>query len=59
MFEEYKDVVGIDELCKMLGVGRNKAYALIKNGVIKSFTIGKVKKIPKSWIVEYIINSSN
>lgn len=59
MFDAYGDVVGIDELTRMLGIGKNKAYSLIKNGEIKSFTIGKVKKIPKSWIVEYIINSSN
>ena len=42
----------------MLGVGKNKAYALINNGDIKSFKIGKVNKIPKAWVVEYIINNA-
>lgn len=54
MFEDYKDVVGIEELTKMLGIGKNKAYELVNLGIIKSFKIGKVHKIPKRWIIEYI-----
>jgi len=29
LFENYNDVVGIEDLCKMLCVGRNTAYKLI------------------------------
>lgn len=54
MFEEYKDVVSIKELVKMLGIGKNKAYELINSGQIKSFKIGKIHKIPKTWIIDYI-----
>ncbi|MBU3172777.1 helix-turn-helix domain-containing protein [Clostridium estertheticum] len=38
----------------MLDIGKNKAYELINSGIIKSFKIGKVHKIPKVWIVDYI-----
>lgn len=54
LFEDYKDVVNIDDLTKMLGIGKNKAYELINSGQIKSFKIGKVHKIPKRWIIDYI-----
>lgn len=54
MFENYKDVVNIEELTQMLDIGKNKAYELINSGIIKSFKIGKVHKIPKVWIVDYI-----
>lgn len=54
LFEDYKDVVNIEELTQMLDIGKNKAYELINSGVIKSFRIGKVHKIPKIWIIEYI-----
>lgn len=54
MFEDYKDVVNINDLMKMLHIGRNKAYALINTGEIKSFKIGKVHKIPKRWVIDYI-----
>ncbi|MBU3153515.1 helix-turn-helix domain-containing protein [Clostridium estertheticum] len=54
MFENYKDVVNIEDLTQMLDIGKNKAYELINSGIIKSFKIGKVHKIPKVWIVDYI-----
>ncbi|MGV8979923.1 helix-turn-helix domain-containing protein [Clostridium sp.] len=54
MFENYKDVVNIEELSQMLNIGKNKAYDLINSGGIKSFKIGKIHKIPKAWIIEYI-----
>lgn len=54
LFEEYKDVVNIEDLMKMLCIGRNKAYELVITGQIKSFKIGKVYKIPKRWVIDYI-----
>lgn len=41
MFENYKDLVGINELREMLGgIGRNKAYGLLKANKIKHVKIG-------------------
>jgi len=54
LFENYKDVVNIEDLTQMLNIGRNKAYELINSGIIKSFKIGKIHKIPKVWIMDYI-----
>jgi len=54
LFENYKDVVNIEDLTQMLGIGKNKAYKLINSGIIKSFKIGKIHKIPKVWIMDYI-----
>ena len=54
MFEDYKDVVNIEELAQMLDIGKNKAYELINSCEIKSFKIGKIHKIPKIWVIEYI-----
>lgn len=54
MFKEYKDVVGIDDLCSMLGIGKNTAYKLINSGAIKSVKIGRVHKIPKVYVLEYL-----
>ena len=54
MFENYKDVVNIEDLTQMLDIGKNKAYELINSGIIKSFKIGKIHKIPKVWIMDYI-----
>ena len=38
---EYPDVITIKELMEILGIGRNKAYELLKSGKIVSFKEGK------------------
>ena len=35
MFSNYPDIVGIGDIQKMLKIGRNKVYELLKNGEIK------------------------
>ena len=57
MFPEYPDVLDVDDLCKALGIGKNTCYKLLKSGSIKSMRIGNVHKIPKVWLIEYIINN--
>lgn len=54
MFSAYPDVVSVDELTKMLGIGKNTAYKLINDKVIKSVQIGRQHKIPKIYIIEYL-----
>jgi len=54
MFKEYPDVVNVSELQKMLGVGRNTAYTLLKNNKIPSIRIGRVHKIPKANVIKYL-----
>ncbi|MDD4772922.1 MAG: helix-turn-helix domain-containing protein [Eubacteriales bacterium] len=57
MFEDYPDVVTINDLVKMLNIGRNSAYKLIKEKKIKSIQIGKVHRIPKIYIIDYLENA--
>ena len=54
MFREYPDVVGVSQLQKMLGVGRNTAYDLLKNNKIHSIRIGRVHRIPKKNVIKYL-----
>lgn len=59
MFQkDYNDMVTIDELCEMLAIGRNTAYSLLKSSEIKAFKIGRVWKIPREAISEYVLRSS-
>jgi len=48
MFHGYPDVVTVNQLCKMLGIGRNTAYSLLKSGRLKSVRIGIKYRIPTS-----------
>ena len=56
MFAEYPDIVTVVELQKMLQIGRNTAYNLIKSGKIKSVSVGKKIIIPKCCVIDYLIN---
>ena len=56
MFTNYPDVVNIEQLCEMLGGPSTKSvYRLLKSGEIKSFWIGKRYRIPKVFVIEYLI----
>ena len=59
MFYDYNDIVTIDELCEMLRIGKNTAYKLINSGEITSFKVGKVHKIPRQAIADYIIKNTS
>ena len=54
MFENYADMVSLDDMCAMLRIGKNKAYELLRNGSVGGFKEGRIWKIPKIVIEEYI-----
>lgn len=58
MFEDYPDLVSIDELCEMLFIGRNVAYELLRRKKIKAFRIGRLWKIPKGSVEAYILSEA-
>lgn len=41
MFEAYDDLISLETLCEMLGVGKNAAYELLRSKQIKAFRIGR------------------
>ena len=55
MFENYPDVVDVNDLCKMLGgISRKLAYRLLTDQEIRSVRIGRSYKIPKICVIEYL-----
>ena len=59
MFNKYPDIVDVKQLCQMLNIGKNTAYTLLADGKIKSAKIGRVYKIPKRHIEEFVRNQNN
>lgn len=57
MFSEYPDILLIDELILLLGIGKNTAYKLLAQKKIYSKMIGKEYKIPKISVIEYLYNT--
>ena len=54
MFQDFPDVVNVAQLQKMLGIGRNTAYNLLKTNKIRSIRIGKIYRVPKINILKYL-----
>ena len=55
IFSEYPDVVTVDELMPMLKIGRNTAYRLVNDGSIQSFKMGRLHRIAKKDIIEFLL----
>lgn len=55
MFEQYEDILTIDEVCEALHIGRNSVYDLLRTGKVKSFKCGKCYKIPKKCVEAYVM----
>ena len=47
MFNQYEDILRVDEVAEVLGAGKNTIYALLYSGELKGFRIGRMWKIPR------------
>ncbi len=59
MFTEYGDIMSVYDVAEALGVGRNRVYDLLESGELPGFRIGKVWKIPKKTLEEYVLSYAN
>lgn len=50
------EIIRIEEMMKMLDIGKNTAYRLLDSGEVRAFKIGKVWKITRAAVQEYIEN---
>mgnify|MGYP003451499941 CR=1 FL=1 len=58
MFNDYNDLVTVEELCEMLSIGKNAAYKLLASGDLKCFRMNRVWKIPKQCVADYILKQT-
>lgn len=57
MFTDYPDVVNVKQLREMLGgIGQRAAYRLVTSRTIPSVKSGKGYKIPKVYVIKYLIS---
>lgn len=58
--DEYREMITIEDLCEMLSIGKNTAYSLLKSGKISgAFKIGRIWKIPREAVSQYILKESH
>lgn len=58
MYEQYNDLLTVEELCEMLFIGKNAAYKLLSSGDLKAFRYNRVWKIPKQGVIKYVLEQS-
>ncbi len=51
---KYDNILTVEDLMDFLAVGRSTAYSLLRSGQIKCIKIGRVYKIPKENVLNYI-----
>ena len=54
MFNQYPDVLTVEQLAEALGIGKNKAYELVKQRVIGSVRVGRRILVPKKCLIDYL-----
>ena len=54
MFENYPDVINVQELAEMLHIGRNSAYELINSRQIPSVKVKSQIRISKENVINYL-----
>lgn len=52
--EDYADILSARDVRDILKIGFNKTYELLNKQAIKNFKIGRERKIPKKYLIEYI-----
>lgn len=59
MFNQYPDIMTVLDVAESLFIGKNRVYELLEKGTLKGFRIGRVWKIPKKSVEEYVYDQTN
>ena len=54
MLNKFPDVMNVEDMCKALNIGVSYAYKLLNSGEIQGFRAGKIWKINKESVIEFI-----
>ncbi len=54
MLDNIDDILTVNDICKILKMGENMVYKLLKNGDIQSIRVGRKYLIPKEYIINFV-----
>ena len=58
LFEEYPDIMSVQQVRSALKIGRTAVYQLLEKNKIRCFKIGNAYKIPKTSLIEFVRRNS-
>jgi hypothetical protein len=59
MFDDFGDLLTVEEFADMLSIWKNAAYKLVASGKVKCFRQNRIWKIPKEGAIQYIREQSH
>lgn len=51
---DYPDVLTVEQVSELLGVCTKTVYAMIRRGELKKQNVGRLFRIPKNYLIEYL-----
>jgi len=57
MFKNYPDLLNVDELIDVLKISKKTVYKLLKDNKIKHIKTGREYRIPKVYVIDYLLAS--
>lgn len=51
---DYPPVLSVADLMKLLNIGKNTAYMLVRDGIIPGVKVGRQFRILKSAVIDYL-----
>lgn len=58
VFNQYPDIMSVFDVAEALCIGKNRVYELLEQRLLKGFRIGRVWKIPRKCVEEYVLSQS-
>ena len=58
MFEQYPDILTVEEACDALRMGYNAVYDLLNKGKLKAYKNGRVWLISKAAVIRHVMENS-
>ncbi|MBR2894881.1 MAG: helix-turn-helix domain-containing protein [Clostridia bacterium] len=58
MFNDYGELLTVEEACEALRIGHNTIYELLNSGKLKGYRCGRVWKIPRLAIEQYVLEQA-
>lgn len=59
MFRHYPDALTPRQVQEMLGIGQRTAYNLLRQGKIQSVRMGRLYRVPKAAVIDYLYSEKN
>lgn len=59
MLESFDEIMTPDEVCAVLRIGKNALYELLSTGRLKAYRNGRVWRVPKKAVIQYICSAAN